>query len=160
MPSISRLLSSTGEFVRRAQKRYDETDLLMSEILEYGYERSREHAAIERINAIQGHFRSCNDDCLYVLSSFIYEPTPLIVRFGWQPLQEHKRWALFYFWREVGKRMTIRSIPHDYKELSGSVPSTNTAIFSIRSPTSASVPLRGRCLQLGSLGRRARSCNA
>lgn len=116
VPSISRLLDGTGEFICRAQKRYDDTDLLVSEILEYGYDSERGSAAIERINALHGRFRISNDDFLYVLSSFIYEPIRWIARFGWRPLQEYERLALFYFWREVGQRMHIHSIPREYHE--------------------------------------------
>src|SRR5207302_8457511 len=40
-PSISALLDRTGEFRFRAQKRYDDTDLLVSELLERGYDSER-----------------------------------------------------------------------------------------------------------------------
>ena len=36
VPRISALLDRTGEFQNRAQKRYDDTDLLVSELLEWG----------------------------------------------------------------------------------------------------------------------------
>ena len=36
--SISSLLHKTGEFENRTQKRYDDTDLILSEILENGLE--------------------------------------------------------------------------------------------------------------------------
>lgn len=116
VPGISGLLDRTGEFGRRPQKRYDDTDLLVSEILEHGYDSERGSAAIGRINAIHGRFRISNDDFLYVLSSFIYEPIRWIARFGWRPLNERECVALFYFWREVGRRMHIDSIPRDYHE--------------------------------------------
>ncbi len=114
VPSISGLLDRTGEFVRRPQKRYDDTDLLVSEILEHGYDSERGGAAIERINAIHGRMRISNDDFLYVLSSFVYEPIRWIARFSWRPLNE--RVALFYFWREVGRRMRIDAIWREYHE--------------------------------------------
>ncbi|MGQ0657772.1 MAG: oxygenase MpaB family protein [Chromatiales bacterium] len=116
VPSISGLLGRTGEFVRRPQKHYDDTDLLVSEILEHGYDSGRGRAAIERINAIHARFRISNEDFLYVLSGFIYEPIRWIARFGWRPLNERERVALFYFWREVGRRMHIHSIPREYHE--------------------------------------------
>ena len=37
-PNIGGLLDRTGEFERGAQKRYDDTDLILSEMLEHGYE--------------------------------------------------------------------------------------------------------------------------
>ena len=52
VPSIGTLLHRTGEFERRAQKRYDDTDLLLSEVMEWGYDSDRGRAALERINAI------------------------------------------------------------------------------------------------------------
>src|SRR3954469_3544567 len=38
VPSISALLDRTGEFANRAQKRYDDTDIIISELMERGYD--------------------------------------------------------------------------------------------------------------------------
>ena len=38
VPSVAALLDSTGEFAARAQKRYDDTDLILSTIGEVGYD--------------------------------------------------------------------------------------------------------------------------
>jgi hypothetical protein len=113
VPSVSRLLDQTGEFYERAQKRYDDTDLLLSEISEHGYDSERGRAALRRMNQIHGRFRGqiTNDDNLYVLSTFIYEPIRWITRYGWRPLVEQERLALYYYCREVGRRMGIRDIP-------------------------------------------------
>lgn len=113
VPSISRLLDQTGEFYERAQKRYDDTDLILSEISEHGYDSERGRAALRRMNQIHGRFRGqiSNDDNLYVLSTFIYEPIRWITRFGWRPLVEQERLALYYYCREVGRRMGIKDIP-------------------------------------------------
>ena len=48
-PNIGGLLDRTGEFARRAQRRYDDTDLILSGILEHGYDSERSSAAIRRI---------------------------------------------------------------------------------------------------------------
>ena len=37
-PRIGGLLHATGEFEARSQKRYDDTDLIVSEIVEHGYD--------------------------------------------------------------------------------------------------------------------------
>ncbi len=113
-PSVSGLLHRTGEFERRTQKRYDDTDLLVSELLEWGYDSPRGTAALARINAQHGGFKIANDDSLYVLSTFVFEPIRWINRFGWRRLREQERSALFRFWREVGIRMGIDDIPDDY----------------------------------------------
>ena len=38
VPRIARLLDGTGEFRNRAQKRYDDTDIIVSELMEHGYD--------------------------------------------------------------------------------------------------------------------------
>ncbi len=62
-------------------------------------------------------FKISNDDFLYVLSTFIYEPIRWNVRFGWRLMCEQERLASFYFWREVGQRMHIQDIPETYEDL-------------------------------------------
>lgn len=111
VPSIGALLDRTGEFSQRAQKRYDDTDLIMSQIYEYGYDSERGRAALARMNAIHGRFKIANDDFRYVLSTFILEPIRWIDRFGWRRMVEQERQGLYFFWREVGQRMSIQDIP-------------------------------------------------
>jgi len=115
VPSIAALLDRTGEFTRRAQKRYDDTDLIMSQIYEYGYDSERGRLAIKRMNGIHKRFYISNEDFLYVLSAFIYEPVRWTQRFGWRAMVENERQGLYHFWREVGRRMNIRDIPESYE---------------------------------------------
>jgi ER-bound oxygenase mpaB/B'/Rubber oxygenase, catalytic domain len=117
IPSISKLLDKTGEFYKRSQKRYDDTSIILVEIIKWGYDSARGLEAIEKMNAIHGRFRISNEDFLYVLSTFIYEPIRWNQCFGWRKMCEHERLANFYFWQEVGKRMHIKDIPESYEEL-------------------------------------------
>lgn len=114
VPSISGLLDRTGEFARCPQKRYDDTDLIVSELMEWGYDSERGAAALDRMNRIHGHFAISNEDYLYVLSTFVFEPIRWNARFGWRRMNEAERLALFHFWRAVGERMGIRDVPTDY----------------------------------------------
>ena len=114
VPSIARLLDGTGEFRNRAQKRYDDTDIIVSELMEYGYSSERGSRALARMNAQHGRFNIANDDFRYVLSTFIYEPIRWNARFGWREMCETERLAHFHFWRAVGERMGIRDVPADY----------------------------------------------
>ena len=114
VPSISALLDATGEFRARPQKRYDDTDLFISELMEWGYDSDRGRRALRRMNQIHGRFTIANEDYLYVLSTFIYEPIPWNERFGWRPMCEQERLGFFYFWREVGRRMGIKDLPTDF----------------------------------------------
>ncbi len=116
VPSISALLDRTGEFRERTQRRYDDTSLIMSEICKYGYLEGRGKEALERMNWAHAHYKISNDDFLYVLSTFIYEPIYWIDKYGWRPTCEQERKGYYYFWREVGKRMLINDIPPGYEE--------------------------------------------
>jgi hypothetical protein len=116
-PAVAKLLDSTGEFGARAQRRYDDTDLILSTIAEYGYDDPRGRAAIRRMNQIHGRFQIANDDFLYVLSTFVLEPIRWNARFGWRRVVEQERLAAFHFWRRVGTMMNIREIPERYEEL-------------------------------------------
>ena len=117
VPSVAAVLDSTGEFDRAAQKRYDDTDLILSTIVEAGYDSEEGKRAIRQMNRIHGRFEISNEDFLYVLSSFVFEPIRWNARFGWRPLIEAEKVATFEFWREVGRRMAIKEIPESYEEL-------------------------------------------
>ena len=117
VPSIAAVLQQTGKFVHRSQRRYDDTGLLISNLLRWGYDSPQGTAAIARMNAIHSRYSISNSDFLYVLSTFIYEPVRWNARFGWRPFCEQERLALFYFWRAVGERMYIRQLPDTYEAL-------------------------------------------
>jgi hypothetical protein len=117
VPSVAALLDSTGEFERAAQKRYDDTDLILSTIVEAGYDSEDGKRAIRTMNRIHGRFAISNEDFLYVLSSFVFDPIRWNARFGWRPLIEAEKLATFEFWRAVGRRMAIKDIPETYEEL-------------------------------------------
>lgn len=114
VPRIAALLDQTGEFQQRPQKRYDDTDIIVSELIEHGYDSERGRAALRRMNQLHGRFAIANEDFLYVLSTFVYEPIRWNRRFGWRLMCERERLAMFYFWREVGRRMNIKELPSDY----------------------------------------------
>jgi hypothetical protein len=116
VPSISALLDKTGEFYKRTQKRYDDTALIVSEMSKWGYDAERGREALRRINRAHSRFNISNDDYLYVLSTFIYEPVRWMDRFGWREMAENEKLASYYFWYEVGKRMGIKEIPESYEK--------------------------------------------
>jgi len=111
VPAISGLLAKTGEFLTRPRKRYDDTELILYEIAEHGFDSERGQAALARLNAMHGRFKISNADFLYVLSTFIFEPIRWIGRFGWRPLTENEKQGIFHFYCELGRRMHIKNIP-------------------------------------------------
>src|SRR5437773_7518941 len=82
--------------------------------MEQGYGSDRGGRALGRMNQQHGRFAIANDDFRYVLSTFIYEPIRWNARFGWRPMCEQEKLALFWFWCEVGARMNIRDVPPDF----------------------------------------------
>jgi hypothetical protein len=115
-PRIGALLHTTGEFERCPQKRYDDTDLIVSAIVEHGYDSELGSKAIAHLNAIHGRFGIANEDFLYVLSTFVFEPLRWIERFGWRRPTIEEKHGWFEFWREVGKRMAISDLPETYAD--------------------------------------------
>lgn len=112
VPQSSALLDSTSEFYAHGQKRYDDTTLLIAEFAEHGYDSERGRAAIRRMNQMHRRYSSIsNEEFLYVLSVFIFEPIRWNRRFGWRPGSRIEDLANYYFWVEVGKRMGIKDIP-------------------------------------------------
>ena len=117
VPSISAILAKSREFEKRTQKRYDDTDLILSEILENGIESPRAKAALEKMNFIHSHFNISNDDYLYVLSTFVFEPERWIRKYGYRKLTENELRAGFKVWQEIGAQMGIKNIPETKAEL-------------------------------------------
>jgi hypothetical protein len=117
VPSISALLDRTGEFYQRTQKRYDDTALIVAEMAKWGYESARGREALRKMNHAHSRFDISNDDYLYVLSTFIYEPVRWMDRFGWRKMTVNEKLASYYFWYEIGRRMGIKEIPESYQKL-------------------------------------------
>ncbi len=117
VPSIGSLLHETQEFEQRAQKRYDDTSLLLGEALKFGLNSERGRAAVRRINQIHSRFSISNEDMLYVLSVFVVVPLRWLDRFGWRAVTETERRATYTYYREFGRRLGIRDIPETREEL-------------------------------------------
>ncbi|MGD1909206.1 MAG: oxygenase MpaB family protein [Leptolyngbyaceae cyanobacterium] len=114
VPRISILLHQSGEFLHHPQKRYDDTGLLISSILKWGYDSPQGKAAIAQMNRIHSRYEIANEDFLYVLSATLCEPVHWNARYGWRPFTHTERQALFHFWRAVGDRMQIQNLPPSY----------------------------------------------
>jgi len=116
-PRVSGLLARTGEFEHHGQKRYDDTSRLISEFMESGYDSEKGQRAIAHMNRIHGHYRIDNADFLFVLATFVFYPIDWIDRYGWRKLTKSEELALFYFFREVGRRMNLADLPDNLDTL-------------------------------------------
>ncbi len=116
VPSISGLLSFTGEFRNSTRKRYDDTELLLSEVSENGLDSERGQQAVARINDMHGSYRISNNDMLYVLSTFVLEPVRWLERFGKRPMTQTEIIACVHYYRALGTSMHIKQIPQSHAE--------------------------------------------
>ncbi|MCR8827930.1 oxygenase MpaB family protein [Pseudosulfitobacter koreensis] len=111
VPSISGLLAKTGEFERRPRKRYDDTEIILAEVIEHGLDSDRGQRSVARMNAMHARYRISNADMLYVLTTFICEPIRWLDRFGRRPMTPHETQGWFLYYRNLGSRMGIASLP-------------------------------------------------
>ena len=114
IPSVAKLLVATREFERDAQKRIEDTSLLIFEFCESDPKSPRGEAALRRLNAIHGKYKISNGDFLHVLSVFVLAGQQWIDQYEWRKVSDVERKARANFWIEVGKAMGLTDIPADY----------------------------------------------
>jgi ER-bound oxygenase mpaB/B'/Rubber oxygenase, catalytic domain len=117
VPAIAELLGATGEFEQRTQRRYDDTAILVAELLARGYDSDEGRRAISVMNRIHRRFAIHNDEFIYVLSTFMCEPPRWIARYGWRGLSDEEMEANFRFWQRVGEMMNISGVPASYADM-------------------------------------------
>ena len=111
VPTISALLEQTGEFRDRAQKRYDDTKLILAEMFDHGLDSERGREANRRLNRMHGRFPISNDDYLYVWSVILLEPIRWNRKWGWRPYTPKEIDAQLLYAHELARRMGIRDAP-------------------------------------------------
>lgn len=114
VPSIGRLLAQTGEFERDAQRRYDDTALLLDEPARHGLHSRQGLRAIRRINQMHGSYDIAADDMRYVLSTFVVVPRRWMDDYGWRPFSPAEVRASVRYYQELGRLLGIRDVPTDY----------------------------------------------
>ncbi|KAI8070903.1 hypothetical protein BC940DRAFT_234999 [Gongronella butleri] len=105
IPSVSKLLVSTGEFGKNCTKRAEDTEMILSEIID-AYPRIQNHRmdghvvtdddikqqyaraalSVQRLNEIHGKYPIRNGDYLYTLALFLSEPVKWVNAYEWRPL--------------------------------------------------------------------------
>ncbi|MFD8305810.1 oxygenase MpaB family protein [Streptomyces sp. NPDC059690] len=116
VPAIGRLLAETAELTERAQKRYDDTTLLLDAVVEHGFGSAEGRTAIRRINRMHRSYQIGNDDMRYVLCTFVVMPKRWIDAYGWRRLSRHEIVATAEHYRTLGRHMGIQDIPGSYEE--------------------------------------------
>jgi hypothetical protein len=91
VPGIGRLLARTAELTGRAQKRYDDTVLILDAVLEHGPASDQGRAAIRRMNQMHRSYDIGNDGLRYVLATLVVMPIRWIDDVGRRRLTESER---------------------------------------------------------------------
>ncbi|CEG77003.1 hypothetical protein RMATCC62417_11821 [Rhizopus microsporus] len=134
-PSVSKLLVSTREFLDRCPRRAEDTELILSEIIdpyprienqrlitphisekEIMKQYERREASIRRLNELHGKYPISNEDYLYTLVLFVAEPLRWINNWEWRKLDIREVNAIFKVWYEIGTKMNIKDIPDTLEE--------------------------------------------
>ncbi len=113
VPSSSRLLVATDEFIERTAKRHDDTVAIIATLGLMGYDSPQGREALRIMNRAHRAYVIPAEEYRYTLALFALEPIRFNARFGWRPLLEVERQAGFEFWRAIGERMNIPDVPVD-----------------------------------------------
>ncbi|QWC86060.1 DUF2236 domain-containing protein [Nocardioidaceae bacterium] len=116
VPSIGSLLAATGEFTERVQKRYDDTGLLLDEVMAHGLGPGPGRRAVKRINQMHAMYDIADDDMLYVLSTFVTVPIRWMDDHAWRPMTEAEKVAASTYYTDLGEHMGIRGIPDGWRD--------------------------------------------
>lgn len=111
------LVHGRGYAQAHPQRRYDDTSIMLFEMIKHGYDSAQGRACIERMNYIHGHFPISNEDFAYITASLILEPIYWNKRFGWRLMSDNENKAWLYFWLEISKRMNIQNLPKSLEEM-------------------------------------------
>ncbi|GAA2973734.1 hypothetical protein JOD63_000273 [Microbacterium terrae] len=114
VPGIGRLLDETGEFGTRAQKRYDDTALLLEVPTVKGFDDPEARAAIRRVNQMHRRYDIPDHEFRYVLSTFVVVPKRWLDDYGKRPLSAAEVEASVHYYRMLGGHMGIRDIPETF----------------------------------------------
>ncbi|MCY0941802.1 oxygenase MpaB family protein [Streptomyces antarcticus] len=129
VPSIGRLLAETAEFTDRAQRRYDDTALLLDAVVEHGFESDTARTAIRRVNQMHRSYDISGDDMRYVLCTFVVAPARWLDAYGWRPLTHHERRASANYYATLGRHMGITDIPDSFEGFEATLDAYERAHF-------------------------------
>ncbi|KAK9896084.1 hypothetical protein P389DRAFT_210898 [Cystobasidium minutum MCA 4210] len=121
IPSISETLAISGQLSDplNATRRAEDTGIFVVEFISQGLDSERGSVLLARINWLHDRWKKHikQEDLLFTLSLFIFEPIDFLQKYEWRELCELEKQALFLFWAEIGARMGIENIPSTMQEL-------------------------------------------
>ncbi|CAF1105347.1 unnamed protein product [Didymodactylos carnosus] len=118
-PTISTVYRQTNTIAGDTEKRVNDTDIIMHAWVDYGIDSEEAQASFKHLNNIHGVFstRTRNEDFVYVLCCFVVDTIRMIEVFGWRPLDDQEKEALFVFYAQVGQNMNLKDLPTSLAEV-------------------------------------------
>lgn len=114
IPSISKLLHRTGQYECEGEKRLDDTKAILVEMTLDSVHSSKGKEMAEHLNRIHSFYNISNDDYLYTLSTFIFDPFLWIEKYGWRKLTDKEKRAVYLYYKDMGEAMNIQHIPPSF----------------------------------------------
>jgi len=114
IPTISKTLHATRQYEDEGQRRLDDTRAILTELFTSPRGTDAHDEMVKHLNAIHGLYKISNDDYLYTLSTFIFDPWRFIEKYGHRPLSPKEKRAIYLFYRELGESMGMRDIPESF----------------------------------------------
>lgn len=111
IPSISALLHKTRQYEDHGERRLDDTKAILTEMTIDGLDSEKGQNMVQHLNRIHGFYNIPNDDYLYTLSTFIFDPILWIKRYGWRDFTPKEKNAIYNFFASMGEAMKIKDIP-------------------------------------------------
>jgi hypothetical protein len=113
IPSISKLLVATGQLSapETASKRAADTGVVITEVVLNTPDSERVVGGIALMNYLHGRYikagKISNEDMLYTLSLFVFEPIRWTVKYDWRGVTDFERCGMGVYWKDLGEAMEI-----------------------------------------------------
>ena len=114
-PSGTALLHRTGQFEKESLKRLDDTRAILTEMGRDTFDSPRAEMMADHLNKIHGFYNIPNEEFLHTLSTFIYDVVGFIDEYGWRPLSENEKLAIYHTYVQMGEMMKIQDITDTYE---------------------------------------------
>ncbi|WP_154604923.1 oxygenase MpaB family protein [Arthrobacter sp. AQ5-05] len=116
VPSIAATLQLNGEIIERPMKRSYDTAIITYELITSGLNSDRGRHMIRLLNHAHRHVPGSQDDFLYVLLTLLVVPIRWARTHAWRAPTLTEETAATRFYRELGARMNIASVPGTFQE--------------------------------------------
>lgn len=111
IPSISAILHKSRQYEEHGERRLDDTKAILTEMTIDGLDSPKGRAMVAHLNRIHSYYKIPNDDYLYTLSTFIFDPILWVQRYGWRDFSPKEKQAIYNFFSSMGRAMKIQDIP-------------------------------------------------